>query len=173
MRDLKPSLHGIIFIMKHERENTSNTGFTLIELLIVVALIAILTLAILTVLANARQAGRDMARVNDAEQYKLGIRLFKESTGDYPQYDSGIQIGATPATAIDTDLAPFMPKINPDPLNTTGYGFWYYSDFTCSGAPHDVVIVQKFEQTGKGNFGTTCGTAPSPFTSDSYIVLLD
>ena len=88
---------------------------------------------------------------------------------------SGTQIGV--GGAIDTQLAPFLQKINPDPYNNavgSGYGFWYYSGFSCTGGTHDSIIVQKFEQTGKGNFATACSpTAPSPFTTDSYIVFID
>ena len=83
-------------------------GFTLIELLVVVSVIIILIVGILDILYNARKESRDKARISDAQQLKLAVKLYSEAKGKYPDYPTGIQIGV--GGAIDAELAPFISK---------------------------------------------------------------
>lgn len=135
-------------------------GFTLIELLVVVSVIIILIVGILDVLYNARKQARDRARISDSEQLKLGLSLYKEANGKYPAYDAGIQVGV--GGAIDTLIQPFLTKINNDPLGTKSgigvseYAYWYYSNFTCGGTKHNVIVVKKMELQKNANYNHVC-----------------
>jgi prepilin-type N-terminal cleavage/methylation domain-containing protein len=137
-------------------------GFTLVELMVVASIIILLTLIALTYLYNARKESRDNYRINTAEQLKLGVRLYKEAHGEYPSYASGIEIGV--GDAIDAELEPFLPEINPDPLKGAvpggDYGYWYYSDFNCNGERRNVIIIRGLESE-EGNYNEACGGGSS------------
>jgi prepilin-type N-terminal cleavage/methylation domain-containing protein len=132
-------------------------GFTLIELLVVISIALVLSLIVLSVVMEARKDARDSIRVAAAEQLALGIRLYKESEGEYPAYPGGVELGV--GGAIDTQLGPFIKSIPKDPLGSTDdvYEYWFYPDFLCNGVRHDVVIVKSMERTENSNFEEVCG----------------
>jgi prepilin-type N-terminal cleavage/methylation domain-containing protein len=135
------------------------TGFTLIEVLVVISIIAILALGILSVLYNARIESRDLARVSDIQQLKLAVKLYKEANGRYPTSASVVGLGGT----VDTDLAPFLPKINADPLSDgtgVGYVYLYNPNFRCTNAGQAVVYARLVENQQKfANFESVCTAA--------------
>lgn len=137
---------------------TSGAGFTLIELLVVITVIAVLTLTVMTAILNARKESRDYARINHAEQLKLGIRLYKEAEGTYPNYPSGARL--IPGSVLATPLAPYV-TVQSDPLGATvaaTYSYWYDSSFTCTEAGQRVVLVQTMEDTSNSNLLSLCGS---------------
>lgn len=150
-----------------------SNGFTLIELLVVLSVIILLTIGVLSAVFNARKEARDLARVNTAEQLKLGIRLFKEAGGAYPNNPTAAQIVV--GSALYNSLAPFLPTINADPLGGAGFGFWYDSSFTCAGATERVILVRQMEFADNSNFVRQCGATaasglPSGFDSSKVYV---
>ena len=136
---------------------SSHRGFTLVELLVVVTVIAVLILAVMSAILGARKESRDYARINHAEQLKLGIRLYKEALGTYPNYPSGARL--IPGSVLATPLAPFV-TVQSDPLGAVSaatYAYWYDSSFTCTEAGQRVVLVQRLENTDNSNLLTLCG----------------
>lgn len=133
-------------------------AFTLIEVLVVVSIIAILTLAVMTTLYSARPEARDKVRLAEAEQLKLGIRLYKEANGEYPPYPNGTEIGV--GGSIDQELLPFLPNLNSDPLNDgagSAYSYWYYPSFNCNGEVRAVIVIRTMEREKNRNFEEVCG----------------
>jgi prepilin-type N-terminal cleavage/methylation domain-containing protein len=144
----------------------SQKAFTLIELLVVVSIMMILALVVMTSVVEARKESRDTARATTAEQLSLGIRLFKEATGKYPDYPNGVELGAKLPGPLDAELAPFIKQIPKDPLTDgegNDYEYWYYPNFLCNGERHDVVIVKQMEMGDNGNFDEVCGGAVLPY----------
>jgi prepilin-type N-terminal cleavage/methylation domain-containing protein len=138
------------------RETRLYKGFTLIELLVVISIIGILALGILSAVYNARIESRDLARVSDIQQLRLAVKLYQEAKGTYPTSSGVIGIGG----AIDIDLAPFLTKINRDPLSDgtgDGYAYVYNSNFTCIKSGQAVVYARQVEQhTKHNNFAVVC-----------------
>ena len=169
----------------------SKRAFTLIEVLVVVSIIVVLTTIILSVIFNARSESRDIARSTIAQQLSLGIRLYKEAGGTYPDFPAGVELGV--GNPIDALLQPFLNQIHADPLGDSKgggvYGFWYYSNFNCNGEVHDVVVVRKMENDKNGNYSTKCNVggflipehkfniiptayagAGPPYTQSAYVI---
>jgi prepilin-type N-terminal cleavage/methylation domain-containing protein len=148
------------------------SGFTLIELMVVIALIGILSLFGFEVFFNARKEARDTIRVSDMEQLKLGITLYNEAHGEYPDYTSGASIGT--GGSIDTELKPFLPTLRGDPLDgESGYVYTYYSNVSCSSPGEVIVLAETMENAENANFASVC-TSPSGGigTNSSYVVIV-
>ena len=111
-----------------------NRGFTLIELLVVIAIIGILSSVVLASLSSARKKSRDARRIADFHQIMLALELYNDAKGYYPPihqayapecstppcwdthgYDVSNNSGWT---SLQTDLAPYIPKLPVDPLNS-------------------------------------------------------
>lgn len=133
-----------------------NSGFTLVELLIVVAIITIIAGFIVTAVFNARSESRDQSRQTDLQQFKLGIKLYKETYGEYPDYPDGAILGV--GGTIDNDLEPFV-EVKSDPLSegdSGDYNYWYFSDFTCGGNNRNVLTAETVEGEKYQNTETVC-----------------
>ena len=90
---------------------------TLVETLIIVGIIAILSSVVLANISDAKKKARDKERVSDLQGIQLALRLYKDSEGSYPAYDTfadGIVIGD--GGDIDSKLSPFFPSIPKDKL---------------------------------------------------------
>lgn len=143
----------------------NNRGFTLVELIISIAIIAILISIITTVLFSARKESRDLTRVNDVQQLSLAVHLYREANGGYPDYADGIVIGV--GNTIDTDLAPYLGGIDPDPLSSGAFSYMYDSEYDCGGTDFPVVIATRMEDEKNSNLEEECGD-----TGLSYISVL-
>ncbi len=157
--------------IREEKAKTNIRAFTLIELLVVVTIIAILTSLILLAVFNARKESRDTARATVAEQISLGVRLYKEAHGTYPEYPNGVELGV--GNPIDAELAPFLKSSLVDPLGDTAgdeYEYWYYPNFLCNGERRDVVVVKKMEFDDNGNFDEVCGGQASVIDKSFYLI---
>lgn len=130
----------------------SLTGFTLIELLVVIAIIALLASIILASLMSARAKGRDARRYAEIRQFATAVELYRSNNSTYPNVGNcGAQVpdpnypnitgwaGASTNSSEYTScqstlqnmLAPYIPKLPLDPLNSgpdeSGYYYWYAS----------------------------------------------
>lgn len=152
---------------------TKQAGFTLIEMLVVVSVIAILTALITTAVFQARIESREMSRVTDLEQLKLGLKLYKEAHGDYPgiedgvavDYEDGVEIGV--GNTIDAELAPFLSQVKADPMAEPGgggaYGYWYASDLLCRGSGRVAIMAKSTEKEKFANFAEKCDSEQGEF----------
>lgn len=83
-------------------------GFTLIELLVVIAIIGLLASVIFVSLNSARARARDARRIQDFEQFKLGLEMFYNQYGKYPCGDSW-STSVTPNIHVDgSGSCPFL-----------------------------------------------------------------
>lgn len=138
-------------------------GFTLIEILVVISVVALLAGFVASAVFSGRTEARDMSRQTDLQQLKLGLKLYKEAYGEYPDYPEGTEIGV--GNAIDTELAPFVGEIKSDPLSGTDgdgdYGYWYSSAYACNGETRVVVMARNVEKEKFANYEEVCGTGDS------------
>lgn len=146
----------------HMLKQKFSQGFTLIELLVVISVISILAAFVATAVYSGRVEARDMSRLTDLEQIKLGIKLYKEAYGEYPDYTEdypdGIEIGV--GLPIDADLEPFVGQIKADPLSTGvpggDYAYWYASNYYCKGENHIAVMAKTVEKEKFDNYDDVC-----------------
>lgn len=149
-----------------------NRGFTLVEMMVVITIIALLTGVVLTAVFNARKESRDMSRITDLQQLKLGLKLYKEAHGQYPDHPEGVPLGV--GESIDTELAPFVAKVKADPSSGgvgSEYNYWYYSDFTCGSGQRVVLTAQTVENEKYANTATACGGSPE--VAHAFILTVD
>jgi len=145
-----------------------NTGFTLIELLVVITLITLFSLVVLTAVFQGRKESRDLSRISDVGQMKLGVKLYKEAVGEYPEYPDGIEMGT--GQSIDVELSSFLAGDIADPINKGDFVYWYDSSFDCGGTFYVVIMALEMELEKNANFNDVCGESlstepPSTFLS--------
>lgn len=93
-------------------------AFTLIELLVVVAIIAILAAILFPVFAQAKQAAKKAADLNNLKQIGVGLMLY---AGDYDDYGPMVKMmGAHQITWVD-ELQPYAKArlLNKSPLDNS------------------------------------------------------
>lgn len=103
-------------------------GFTLIELLVVIAIIGMLSSVVLASLNSVRAKARDTRRIADLDQIRKALELYYLDNGAYPQagscpYDSNCYACSsqgTYTTTLANALAPYIPTLPVDPVNTGG-----------------------------------------------------
>ncbi len=103
----------------------SNRGFTLIELLVVIAIIGVLSSVVLASLNQARVKARDTSRISQLTEIRKALELYYLDRGYYPPSECGwdcngyrYSYSATSWNALQTELAPYMPDLPEDPVNT-------------------------------------------------------
>ncbi|HWH16311.1 MAG TPA: prepilin-type N-terminal cleavage/methylation domain-containing protein [Candidatus Paceibacterota bacterium] len=104
----------------------SNTrGFTLIELLVVIAIIGVLSSVALASLNQARVKARDASRISQLTEIRKALELYYLDRGYYPPSGCGwdcngyrYSYDASSWNALQTELAPYMPDLPEDPVNT-------------------------------------------------------
>lgn len=136
-------------------------GFTIMELIVVIAVTGILASVVIANVGEGRKKARDAQRINDIEQIRLALRLYKEENGSYPNFDNGVEIGI--GGAIDAMLAPHMSGVPKDPLTDSNvdYNYYYDSDITCNfdgggNTDHVIIYATAMEMTPNANFSTVC-----------------
>lgn len=148
-------------------------GMTLVEIVLVVAIIATLSVAVFANLGDARKKPRDAKRMSDLGQIELALRLHKDVYEGYPntaEFDAGVSIGI--GGSIDTVLQPYLPTIFKDSMqdSDSNYGYFYDSNYDCSGVPKKVLYAKSMELSASSNWADACGGTP-PGTN-SYIIIL-
>lgn len=100
-------------------------GFTLIELLVVIAIIGVLSSVALASLNQARIKARDASRISQLTEIRKALELYYLDRGYYPASDCGwdcngyrYSYSASSWNALRADLAPYMPSVPVDPINT-------------------------------------------------------
>lgn len=105
-------------------------GFTLIELLVVISIIGLLSSIVLTSVNSARAKARDARRITDLNQIRTALELYFDANGFYPQSNCGWDCNDYRLSynsswdALATDLAPYLPTLPKDPLNSGGCPPW-------------------------------------------------
>jgi type II secretion system protein G len=131
------------------RSRPIGRGFTLIELLVVIAIIGVLSSVILASLNKAREKARDAKRQSDIGQMQLALELYYDSNGSYPNTGYWMYSCNGSWDTLQTALAPYMPTLPKDPVNTSCGGPWntgYYTyAYGSNGAIYD--LVGQFENT--------------------------
>ena len=140
--------------MRAETKNLKN-GFTLIELLVVISIIGLLASVVLVSLNSTRSKARDTKRVAEVRQLINALQLYVDNVGTFPNATGSCLNGwcclghgdagtcwTVPSTyhgstALDAQLAPYVPKLPDDPLNNTaryGDAYMYRVDTDSAGA---------------------------------------
>lgn len=101
-------------------------GFTLIELLIVIAIIAVLTVLGFTNYITSQKRGRDARRMQDLEQVKAALEMYRVDNPTYP--NPAAANAAAKFDAMNTVLNPnYIKTTFKDPSRGT-YSYQYESD---------------------------------------------
>ncbi len=75
--------------------HSKHKGFTLIELLMVIAIIGLLSSITLASLQTARARSRDSRRIQDLQQARTALTLYRDSVGNWMETGSGCGSGGT------------------------------------------------------------------------------
>jgi len=115
--------------MKHP--HTKKSGFTLIELLLVVAIIGLLVTGATYALNQGRQKSRDAKRIADLSTINKALQLYENENGAYPPVSCGydcagwiISNNASDWADLQAELAPYLPQLPVDPINTSDCNPW-------------------------------------------------
>ena len=128
-------------------------GFTLIELLVVIAIIGLLSSVVFASLNSARGKARDAKRQADLQQMRIAIELYYDANGFYPAVSGWAHSCNSTWDALQTALAPYMPTLAKDPINTSCAGPWntgYYTyayGYSPQSYPGRYDLVGQFENT--------------------------
>ena len=152
-------------------------GFTFIEILVVVAIIAILATAGLAVYQEARKKSHDTQRTSDISQLQVALRVYRDASGlGFPTYAGGELIGD--GVNLDATLAPYLAGQIRDPLyGSSGYAYYYDSDYSCGGTSHTILVALTVEQAANKNWSAVCGGTDEIISgvtpsANSYVVIL-
>lgn len=147
-------------------------GFTLVEIVFAVAIVALLASVILGSMGDAKKKPRDAKRKSDLGQIELALRMHKDVHESYPTTAYDGLIGTGVVDSIDTILQPYLPTIFKDSMqdSDSNYGYFYDSDYVCSGVSKKVLYAKSMELESSSNWADVCGgTAPG---TNSYIIIL-
>ena len=153
-------------------------GFTLIELLVVISIIGLLSSIILASLNNARVKARDVRRLGDMNSLRNALEIYYSTNNAYPVVtcDNGQYYGDftgatgwavyypgfdTCWTDLQTQLAPYIPKLPVDPLNSfpsTSYNTPYNYGTWNGGKGYKLIMFpEQSAARGEGCFYPTEG----------------
>jgi len=110
---------------KRYRRRILITGFTLVELLVTISIVALLSSVVLASINASRMKSRDARRIENLRQIRLALELFFDANGYYPQSDCGWDCNGyrysytTSWDGLKTDLAPYIPMLPKDPINSS------------------------------------------------------
>ena len=128
-----------MFDAKYKIQNTRyKRGFTLIEMLLVITIIALLASLTLVGMGGARAKSRDSRRIADLHGTMNALELYYAKYYFYPSTNSWqglIDILTDSSTGVG------VSKIAKDPLNSTGWTYYYGR----SSNGQDYVIGAKLE----------------------------
>ncbi|MCR4285816.1 MAG: type II secretion system GspH family protein [Candidatus Kaiserbacteria bacterium] len=149
-------------------------GFTLVEIVLVIGVIAVLSAVVIGNLGEAKKKPRDAKRISDLGQIQLALRMYKDVHEAYPtgaNYVGDVgKIGE--GNDIDTVLQKYLPTAFKDSMqdSDSNYGYYYDSNYDCSGVPKKVLYAKSMELQASSNWTDVCGDTP-PGTN-SYIIIL-
>lgn len=112
--------------------NVKRRGFTLIELLVVISIISFLSSVVMSVVNDARVKARDARRLQDMEQIRIALELYRVDNGRYPQphagcgYNNNCYAFSNEPTWNDltSALSNYISPLPVDPVNTNDCFPW-------------------------------------------------
>ena len=152
-------------------------GFTIVEVIVVITIAVLMLSVVLMAIADARRDARDRQRVSDLANIEFALTLYKDANRAYPDFDTGTEIGL--GNTIDTTITQLNGNTYVDPKSTGAggdYGYYFDSDFNCSGQHQVVVYAKTMEAQKSANFGEVCTYSDPDMTvagTSTFIVILD
>ena len=86
-------------------------GFTLIELLVVISIISLLTSLSFSYLGDARQKGRDTAKIQAMNETRKALQIYATENGSFPESISAL---------VPNYIKSVSPDINYEGINPNG-----------------------------------------------------
>lgn len=138
-------------------------AFTLIELLVVIAIIAILAAILFPVFAQAKEAAKDTAVLNNAKQ--LGLAVLQYNTDYDDAFPLAVRGDATAWDSWQGIVQPYMknwgiqahPKLAAPPSDTST-AFWYWQIRMHWGMPMRAVANSQYSTQGYYTYISTSMT---------------
>jgi prepilin-type N-terminal cleavage/methylation domain-containing protein len=153
-------------------DKSLRSGFTLIELMVAISVIGILVAIVYTNFSQARMQARDNVRINQLEQLRVALELYKDEYGRYPAAGCGATTGQWAGAALESaatwdvgdcplyiagsSTAPFVPEfmeelpIDPRGTTTAQRGFFYRSN----GTSYKILVLNSVESLVVGETDT-------------------
>lgn len=149
-------------------------GFTIIEILVAITVMAILVSITYAHFGSARSEARDRARMNQLEQLRVALELYKDQHGRYPaagcngnSATTTLWVGPAPEGGAAWDVpcddyifgsstAPFVPDFmeelpkDPSGNNTALTGYYYRT----TGTDYKVLVLATVERVFVGETDT-------------------
>ncbi len=141
-----------------QTNTTKQKGMTLIELLVVIAIIGLFASLTSVGTTEIRKKGRDAKRIADLVQIRNVLELYYDDNGVYPILNGFTCISSNSARwdLLYNQLAPYIPKLPKDPVNTNVLGgpwttgvYTYAYCFSIDQQTYD--IVGQFENQNNPN----------------------
>lgn len=116
-----------------QKSNTSQKkGFTLLEVLVAATIVLVLTAVGITSYSNLSKKSRDTRRINDLEQMRQALEMYRSDNGYYPAPAANIAAFATVQNLSATLVTGgYMPSIPNDPRSYV----YQYRALNGSGSP--------------------------------------
>ncbi|MDO8429121.1 MAG: type II secretion system protein [Candidatus Daviesbacteria bacterium] len=92
-------------------------GFTLVELLVVVAILSVIGALTYTYFGSVTKSSRDNRRLNDLNNVKNGLELYRHQNRSYPKLLEFPCKDTIPANTINKNLDPLPEDVNCEVLN--------------------------------------------------------
>ena len=99
------------------------TGFTLVEIVVVIGIMALLSSIIYSSFDGAKAQSRDQQRLADISTIQLGLELYFNQHGSYPQ--TLIGDGTTPGLVINTEGVKYIAEIPTPPSKESEDNYKY------------------------------------------------
>lgn len=112
------------------KKRNTIAGFSLLEILVTTGIILVLTSIGVISYANANKRSRDTRRINDIQQLRTSLEMYRSDYGYYPAINPG---AFNEASNLKNELvSSYIQSIPDDPQTGASYQFQAFND---SGSP--------------------------------------
>lgn len=137
---------------------SANFGFTLVELLVVISIIGILATIVIASYTGAQAKARDTQRINDLDDIKYALILYKQDNGSFPD-NPGSSLCNFPTNSdclSQLVSGKYVSSLPSAPNNSDNYGYYNYSQTAGGGfGEYGVLLTAKLENySGTGLSGS-------------------